>query len=140
MIDHLEKIRRRFLWGGDEATSKINWVSWEKITLSKEYGGLGISSLRSLNIGLMLKWWWRLKSDNGSLWCRVISGIHYLANKAHDYLSNKCFAGVWNNIAATRRDLQEWNLDFYDVSTRIIGNDNDTKFWLDKWTSDGPLK
>lgn len=43
--NELEKIRRRFLWGGDEKKHKIHWFAWEKVLAPKELGGLGVRSL-----------------------------------------------------------------------------------------------
>ncbi|KAI3750395.1 hypothetical protein L2E82_21030 [Cichorium intybus] len=78
VLDQLEKIRRKFIWGGDESNNKTRWVSWDKVIASKECGGLGVGSLQALNIGLLVKWWWRLKISTLSLWCQVITAIHNL--------------------------------------------------------------
>ena len=56
IIDEIEKIRRRFLWGGNEERNKINWVSWKVVLGPKNKGGLGIGSMSSLNWALLLKW------------------------------------------------------------------------------------
>ena len=37
---------------------KICVVRWEKITLSKEYGGLGIKQMHYMNLALMAKLGW----------------------------------------------------------------------------------
>lgn len=39
IINELIKIQRGFLWGGVEENKKIDWISWEKICLSKKKGG-----------------------------------------------------------------------------------------------------
>lgn len=57
VTETLEWIRRHFLWGGDEAKWKIHWVSWDKVVASNSAGGLGVGSIRALNIGLIVKWW-----------------------------------------------------------------------------------
>lgn len=58
VINILESIRRKFLWGrNDDGKRKINWVSWKKIVSPKEVGGLALGSLRSLNLSLIGKWW-----------------------------------------------------------------------------------
>lgn len=58
VTDALEKIRRNFLWGVEYVKRKIHWVSWHKIVASKTNGGLGVGSIRALNIILIVKWWW----------------------------------------------------------------------------------
>lgn len=68
VVETLEKVRRRFLWGGKEDKRKIHWVAWEKVIAPKESGGLGVGSIKALNLGLIVKWWWRLKADRPRLW------------------------------------------------------------------------
>ena len=46
----LVKIQRRFLWGGGHDQNKIAWISWEKVCLPKERGGLGIKDVNAFNI------------------------------------------------------------------------------------------
>lgn len=65
IIEDLEKLRRRFLWGGDDSKRKIHWVSWSKVVASKKDGGLGVGSLKAHNLALLAKWWWRLKAISG---------------------------------------------------------------------------
>nr|KAJ0192616.1 hypothetical protein LSAT_V11C800391510 [Lactuca sativa] len=120
VIETLEKIRRRFLWGDN--------------------GGLGIGSIRALNIALMAKWWWRLKTEPVSLWCRTITGIHLLQNKPTEYLSKKNITGVWNNIATTKKDINSFGLSFDSVCRKIINSGNKTQFWNDVWHGTGTLK
>ncbi|XP_023744085.1 uncharacterized protein LOC111892246 [Lactuca sativa] len=67
VIKTLEKLRRNFLWGGAEESRKINWVNWQNVLSPKNVGGLGLGSLKALNLALILKWWWRLKVDGTSL-------------------------------------------------------------------------
>lgn len=65
VTETLEKIRRRFLWGGDEEKRMIHWVSWDKVVASKSAGGLRVGSIRTLNISLIVKWWCRRKDHCG---------------------------------------------------------------------------
>lgn len=57
IIDTLEKIRRKFLWGIDDVKSKIHWVDWSRIIASKNDGGLGVRTLKDQNIVIITKWW-----------------------------------------------------------------------------------
>ena len=41
-----------FLWDVNEKHTKINWIAWSKIISLKEYGGLGVYSLRASNLAL----------------------------------------------------------------------------------------
>ena len=68
ILDSLEKIRRRFLWGGtDVKKKKIHWVDWTNVVADKKEGGLGVGTLKAQNVALLTKWWWKLKTENESL-------------------------------------------------------------------------
>jgi hypothetical protein len=41
VISQLEQIRRQFLWGFNNSSSKVSWVSWKQIMASKDVGGWG---------------------------------------------------------------------------------------------------
>ncbi|GKU98552.1 hypothetical protein SLEP1_g11544 [Rubroshorea leprosula] len=68
----LDKIRRKFLWGGAEGGKKINWVKWENVCKEKQLGGLGVKDLRKFNLALLGKWWGRLVRDDKGLWGKEI--------------------------------------------------------------------
>lgn len=62
VVTILEGLRRKFLWGGVDDNKKINWVAWDTLVKSKKLGGMGIGCLRSLNVALLVKWRWILKT------------------------------------------------------------------------------
>ncbi|KAL7582409.1 uncharacterized protein LOC128128948 [Lactuca sativa] len=76
----LDGIRRRFLWGGDGEKRKINWVSWDLVNKPKKEGGLGVGSLESDNLALLVKWWWRLKNGGVSTQRACIHLVVYKRN------------------------------------------------------------
>lgn len=70
----LDKIQAAFLWGGSVIKSKIHMVKWSEVTRSIIKGGLGIKSLRDVNVCLLLKWWWRFGGDENLMWKKVLCG------------------------------------------------------------------
>ena len=68
----LVKIQRVFLWGGEHDQKKIAWISWEKVCLPKERGGLGIKDVKAFNIALLGKWKWHLLNHHQELWIKVV--------------------------------------------------------------------
>ena len=52
VLDKLESIRRNFFYGGDETKKKLAWISWKDTLAGKDQGGLGLGSLKALNIAL----------------------------------------------------------------------------------------
>lgn len=59
--EHLNRIRRNFLWEGNQETKKIHLVKWLKVMFSKEGGGLVVRSLGLHNKSLLFKWHWRFE-------------------------------------------------------------------------------
>ncbi|GKV26094.1 hypothetical protein SLEP1_g35447 [Rubroshorea leprosula] len=72
LISSLDKIRRAFLWGWNDASKKINWVRWEVVSRNRLQGGLGVKDIRKFNLSLLGKWWGRMASGEESLMCRII--------------------------------------------------------------------
>ena len=89
---------------------------------------------------MIVKWWWRLRSDKDALWCRVIRGLHKLDYKPSHTLSLKSITGVWNNIAGVKKDLQRAGIDIEDIIAWKMNSGNDTLFWLDRWCGGNTLK
>ncbi|GJW47023.1 RNA-directed DNA polymerase, eukaryota [Tanacetum coccineum] len=76
VLHKLESIRRRFFNGVDNNERKINMIGWKKNLAAKRKGGLGVSSFFAYNRALLFKWVWRFRSDQISLWSRLIRAIH----------------------------------------------------------------
>ena len=63
--------RRTFFWQGGSHKRKYHLVRWEIINKSTKYGGLGIKNIQLMNISLLCKWWWKLKTGTG-LWQEIV--------------------------------------------------------------------
>jgi len=72
IISSIESIFKSFFWGGGEENRKIAWISWESICIPKEDGGLGVRRVGDFNTSLLGKWCWRMLSEKGGLWYRVL--------------------------------------------------------------------
>ncbi|KAL2899398.1 hypothetical protein RDABS01_024480 [Bienertia sinuspersici] len=62
----------RFNWGGSGQTNPIYWMSWDKLELRKEEGGLGHRNLTSLNKALLFRQVWRIRKSPNTLVSRII--------------------------------------------------------------------
>ncbi|KAL4199256.1 hypothetical protein AMTRI_Chr03g50260 [Amborella trichopoda] len=56
VIRKLEKLTRDFLWFGFDGPKKYYLIAWDKVCVPKQFGGLGIKILRTLNLALLGKW------------------------------------------------------------------------------------
>jgi hypothetical protein len=57
-----------FLWSDSEEDNKYHLANWESISMLKEFGGIGIPSLRDLNTYLVAPWIKRYQYGNGRIW------------------------------------------------------------------------
>ncbi|KAJ0533881.1 hypothetical protein HanIR_Chr09g0413511 [Helianthus annuus] len=79
----------------------------------KDRGGLGIDSLWDSNLAMLAKWRWRFKTDNGSLWRKVIWSIHQ-SSRVWNFIPRKLVvSGVWKQIVKVAKDVEKlgYNLD-----------------------------
>ncbi|PWA37728.1 RNA-directed DNA polymerase, eukaryota, Reverse transcriptase zinc-binding domain protein [Artemisia annua] len=72
----MDRLRKNFLWSGSNEVKKVHWVSWETVTTTKAYGGLGIAKLADVNLALVAKWAWRFTVEKDALWRKVVEAIH----------------------------------------------------------------
>ncbi|PWA44141.1 reverse transcriptase domain, Reverse transcriptase zinc-binding domain protein [Artemisia annua] len=139
VIDKLEALRRRFFWGGDEDKAKTNWVAWDRVIGPCDKGGLGLGSLKDLNDGLMAKWWWRYKTEKGSVWRNVVDATHFNQNSWGYLPIKKGISGSWNMINKLEKEFATRNLNIRSLIKGSCGNGLDIRFWVDWWVGDGPL-
>ncbi|XP_021986543.1 uncharacterized protein LOC110882980 [Helianthus annuus] len=63
VIKGLESKIKKFLWGNTGSHKRLHWVTWDRVTLRKEAGGIGRSRLKDINVALLSKWGWRFKTE-----------------------------------------------------------------------------
>ncbi|KAF2318593.1 hypothetical protein GH714_009221 [Hevea brasiliensis] len=68
----VDKLCRQFIWGASADKKKIALVSWERVQLPKEMGGLGFRNLSMLNNAFLLKLAWEISTNPHALWVQVI--------------------------------------------------------------------
>lgn len=72
ICEEAESVCRNFIWGSTADHRKCHLVSWSKICLPKDAGGLGFRDLRTLNKSYMMKLAWSLVSEHEKVWVRIM--------------------------------------------------------------------
>jgi hypothetical protein len=114
-----DKHRSRFFWEGTGEKCKHHWVSWSEVCMPKEQGGLGITNTKIMNIALMVKWIWRLFSEdpNSSLWHQINRakypglGIFSTLRLVEDPLSGIAYIRLKSSFSWGQISAWQWGMD-----------------------------
>nr|GFA64179.1 RNA-directed DNA polymerase, eukaryota, reverse transcriptase zinc-binding domain protein [Tanacetum cinerariifolium] len=117
VIRILEGLRSHFFNGHETNSKKASWVNWKKALVSKDRGGLGISSLFAMNRGLMFKWVWRFLTQESTLWTRVIKAIHDLLKYLRIKLGNGENTAFWEDKWCPGGTLKDRYLRVYALES-----------------------
>ncbi|GJZ98645.1 RNA-directed DNA polymerase, eukaryota, reverse transcriptase zinc-binding domain protein [Tanacetum coccineum] len=139
VLRKLESIRCHFFHRIENNERKPIWVKWNKVLASQERGGLGVSSLFTLNRALLFKWVWRFWSQNDSLWARVIRGIHGDDGKLGATVTHH-HSSIWLDIIHEVDLLKSQGMDLVGFIRKKVGDGKCTLFWEDTWKGDVAFK
>ena len=122
----IQSVLTRFWWDSSNGARKICWVSWDKMTLPKNMGGLGFRDVQVFNQALLAKVGWRIITNPDSLLAKVLLGKYchkssFLKTKATSAISHG-----WRGVLLDR-DLLIKHLG------KAVGNGEATSLWNDSW-------
>jgi len=127
----LDKQRRTFFWQGNGLKRKYHLIKWETICQSKDRGGLGIKSIRKMNVSLLSKWWWKLDNEKG-LWQDIVKA-KYLKDGTISSVKHKIDdSPVWTDLLSVRHI-------YLKGRSLKVNNGKNTLFWEDSWLNNQPL-
>ncbi|XP_077252684.1 uncharacterized protein LOC143892103 [Tasmannia lanceolata] len=134
VVLRIEKIQRRFLWGGSSESKGIPLVKWERVCLPFKNGGLGIRRIREFNHALLGKWLWRFGVEQDQFCVKVMSSKygHKLGKWESDDLYNLKWVTVWRDILKIYHEFSK------GIRFKVYSGDR-IRFWYDAWCSPGPL-
>ncbi|GKE12823.1 hypothetical protein Tco_1416374 [Tanacetum coccineum] len=139
VLNELEGIRRKFFNGHEQDSKRTSWVKWNTVLMSKDRGGLGVSSLYAINRGLLVKWVWRFVSHNDSLWARSIKAIHG-SNIQYRFPVKKNYNSCWRSILQEVNTLSKRGVHVLKYLQIKLGDGESSLFWHDSWSKEGVLK
>ena len=110
--------------------NKIHWVSWERLTTSKQNGGLGFRNLHSFNIAMLARQAWRWLHNPNALCARVLSAKYYPDGQILNAKPARGMSYTWKSI------LKGINLLNKGIIWRV-GNCKSINIWNDPWIPRG---
>ncbi|CAA7016992.1 unnamed protein product [Microthlaspi erraticum] len=88
VCEEINSALSEFWWGkNDNARRKISWISWKRLSLPKNEGGMGFKDLQKFNLALLGKQAWRVLKNPNSLLSRIYKGRYH---KTTTFLESTC--------------------------------------------------
>lgn len=98
VCEAIERKIRKFIWG-----KSPHLVRWERVTMPKDIGGLGIKNLKEMNLAFLSKLGWRIIYDNRSLWTRTITAKYMKGiNNLQNITWKSGGSNIWKGICEAR--------------------------------------
>nr|KYP37358.1 Putative ribonuclease H protein At1g65750 family [Cajanus cajan] len=119
-------------YGGKKDHRKIHWLSWDRVCISKEEGGLRLCDLRKFNMALLGKWNWRMLTEPDSQWVRVLNSKYAKEDGSwvvEGQTCSKWWVDVQSIVDAVHGHSRWWNQHV----RHVLGNGKQTRFWHDRW-------
>jgi hypothetical protein len=126
LIDDLSQIIRNFWWGDEENRKRMHWMSWDKLTRPKSFGGIGFRDLRVFNQALLARQAWRLIHFPNSLCARLLKARYYpsgdLLDTAFIQNQSQTWQGVVHGLELLKKGII-WR----------IGSGSKVRIFRDNW-------
>jgi len=113
-IIEIERMLNAFWWGHNSTNSRgMHWLSWERLSVPKNFGGMGFKSLRAFNLAMIGKQAWKLISNPNALIAQLLNVKYYPHS---DYFSasirhnpSYVWSSLWNAREVLQRGLK-WSI------------------------------
>ncbi|CAA7040252.1 unnamed protein product [Microthlaspi erraticum] len=128
LCKRIQSALTRFWWDEKPDKRKICWVSWDKLTIPKNAGGLGFREIERFNDAMLAKIGWRILQAPESLLARILLGKYCHSSSFMECQSPATASHGWRSILAGR-DILKQGLGWK------VGNGEKIKVWLDPWLS-----
>ncbi|KAL4273675.1 hypothetical protein GQ457_13G010160 [Hibiscus cannabinus] len=126
VCQEMEKLTRKFVWGGSGDKTSIALLSWDTIQRSPAQGGLGLKDLHNQNKAFLMKIGYNLITDEECLWVQVLKTKYRWTEVVPLDIKHTPCSRLWTCLSNICDDLKEcigWE----------IRDGSSTDFWYDQW-------
>ena len=126
LIKDIESMIRKFWWGNQDNTRKMQWVKWRMLCSSKSLRGMGFRDLRQFNDALLGKQVGRLFHEKDTLLRRVFKPKYSHSGCILDAEINPRSSFAWKSIMQARDVIckgARWR----------VGDGSSIDIWKHRW-------
>jgi hypothetical protein len=126
VIRLLESQMAHCLWGSEGDIHRYHPASWAHVTMKKEFGGLGVSNLRELNLCLLGSRIRRYNLDGDKIWKNLVDFKYNTNNPNIFACSDRGASNFWKGVlwaTGVAKMGYQWK----------VGLGTKVKFWEDVW-------
>lgn len=105
VLSAISVLTRKFYWGALEKKRYLAYISWEKITMPLELGGLAIRDLYVVNEALLMKALWKLATDADAQWVQLVKAKYLPRSGLWDSKRTYNCSVFWRSIMNLREKL-----------------------------------
>ena len=87
-----------FLWNNTEDRHRYHLANWQLVAQKKDFGGLGIPDLRSLNLSLLCAWIFRYHLNSNAIWVRILDSKYRTKNPNILYCPDVGASPFWKGV------------------------------------------
>jgi hypothetical protein len=127
----LNSMMNHFWWNGQGTKKRIHWMSWSRMGLAKQWGGMGFRDLSAFNLALLAKQGWRILQNPNSLVAHILQEKYFLGGSFLQAGLGYKPSYIWRSLLKARPLLEsglKWR----------IGNGEKVRIWGDKWVDKSP--
>ncbi|GMI87280.1 hypothetical protein like AT3G24255 [Hibiscus trionum] len=133
LCKEMEKLIRRFVWGGSDEKRGVSLVSWDVMQQPMEDGGMGMKDLGRQNEAFLMKVGFELVMNSDKLWVRVLRDKYSWQGGVPASITRGCCSRLWRGLSRVWEAIKScvcWN----------VRDGETTDLWYDVWLgNEGPL-
>lgn len=89
MHKDIDKAVKRCVWDTKKDIRGVHLLNRETLIRPKKLGGVNLKSAKMMNMALLAKLGWRLMSNPGELWCKVLKSKYKVKDEDDAYFKEK---------------------------------------------------
>ncbi|GAU25702.1 hypothetical protein TSUD_216310 [Trifolium subterraneum] len=127
--DEIEKMINSLWWGHNGNNNRgLHWLSWERLSVSKDQGGMGFKNLQAFNLAMLGKQAWNLVTKPSSLITKLLKAQCYPKSDFFESSIGHNPSYIWRSIWNSKSIIK-------DGCRWSIGTGERISIWEQNWLS-----